>query len=73
MGVEFCKNSISKIISYIKKMKKYSIWKGFYKALINVAIFAIPFLLTQYPTVANLTIGGLGYMLVNFLKVKFSK
>ena len=50
---------------------KYSFLKGFYKGLINTAIFAIPFLLTQYPTIANLTIGGLGYMLVNFLKVRF--
>lgn len=54
-------------------MKKYSFWKGLYKALINVAIFAIPLYLTQYPTIADLTIGGIGVMLVNFLKVKFSK
>lgn len=54
-------------------MKKYSISKGLLKALVNMAIFAIPFLLTQYPTVANLTIGALGTMLVNFLKVKYIK
>jgi hypothetical protein len=54
-------------------MKKYSIWKGLFKAVVNFAIFAIPFLLTQYSEVANLTIGALGYMLVNFLKVKFTK
>ena len=54
-------------------MNKYSIVKGAYKSLINLAIFMIPFLLTQYSEVANLTIGALGYMLVNFLKVKFAK
>jgi uncharacterized membrane protein len=52
---------------------KYSLWKGIYKSAINMAIFAIPFLLTQYPTIANLTIGGVGVLLVNFLKVRFGK
>jgi hypothetical protein len=50
---------------------QYSVTKGLYKTAINFAIFLIPFLVTQFPEITNLTLGALGYMLVNFLKVKF--
>ena len=48
---------------------KYSIKKGFLKALIMVVIFAIPVLINAFPTIANLTIGGVLVMLLNWLKV----
>lgn len=63
MKVEFIKFNF-------KKMSKYSFGKGLYKTAINFAIFAIPFLVTQFPEVTNLTIGALGYMFVNWLKNK---
>lgn len=52
-------------------MTKYSFWKGFYKALINIAIVALPLVVGVLPTEwANLTLSGALLMLVNFLKVK---
>ena len=63
MKVEFIKFNF-------KKMSKYSFLKGLQKTAINLAIFAIPFLITQFPEVTNLTIGALGYMFVNWLKNK---
>ncbi len=50
---------------------KYSFKKGLGKGIIGLVIFAIPFLTTNFPEIANLTIGGVGIMLVNFLKVRF--
>lgn len=50
---------------------KYKISKGLWKGFIGVVIFAIPVLIDQFPMYANLTLGGLGIMLVNFIKVKY--
>ena len=52
---------------------EYSFQKGLGKGVVSLIIFAIPFLLTSFPEVANLTIGGLGVILVNFLKVRYQK
>jgi len=49
-------------------MEKYSLGKGLVKSLINIGIIAIPFLITTFPDVANLTIGALGLMLLNYIK-----
>jgi len=46
-----------------------NIKKGFLKAVITVVIFAIPVLINAFPTLANLTIGGVLVMLLNYLKV----
>jgi len=50
----------------------YKFLVGLRKGLVAVAVFAIPLFLTNFPEVAQLTIGGLLIMLVNFLKVKYS-
>ena len=50
---------------------QYKFTKGLKKGLIALAIFGIPFLITNFPEVANLSLGALGIILVNFLKVKF--
>jgi len=52
---------------------KYSFLKGLGKGLIAIVCFGVPFLLTQFPEVANLTIGAVMMMLINYLKVTFSK
>ena len=50
---------------------KYKFSKGFVKGLIAFVVFAIPCFINYFPPIANLTIGGIGIMLVNFLKVKY--
>lgn len=49
-------------------VKLYSFKKGLIKALINVAIFGIPFLITSFPEYMNISIGGALYLAVNYLK-----
>jgi len=53
---------------------QYSIYKGVLKALKVFLLFAIPVLIDafvfQYPAVAQLTVGGILYLIWNFLKVK---
>lgn len=52
-------------------MEKYKITIGLKKGIIGALIFGIPFLVTSFPEYANITLGGLGIMLVNFLKMKY--
>lgn len=52
---------------------KYSYKKGLKKGIVSAIIFAIPLMMLQFPEYAELTIGGLGVILVNYLKVKYSK
>lgn len=52
-------------------MKGYSFQKGLVKGLVALVIFAIPFFIDTFPTWANLTIGGLGMIIVNALKYRF--
>ena len=51
--------------------KTYSFLKGLSKALISFIVFAIPFFLTQFPDIANLTLGAVSMMVVNYLKLKW--
>jgi hypothetical protein len=56
--------------------KKYSIWKGLGKSLIQVVIFGLPLLVTSLETMPqtaawmDLTVGGVLSVIVNFLKTK---
>ena len=50
---------------------KYNIWRGVLKALISMAIFAIPVLIDKFPDIANISLGGAGVLIINFLKVKY--
>ena len=53
---------------------KYSFTKGLTKTLINGVIFLAPMLIGLLPSeVGNLTISALLYLLVNWLKVSYSK
>lgn len=52
---------------------KYNWKKGLIKGVTGVVIFAIPVLINKFPTLANLTISGLGIMFVNFIKIKYWK
>jgi len=51
----------------------YSFLKGLGKTAIAFLLFLLPFMLTQFPDIANLTIGAGLTLLLNFLKVKFAK
>jgi len=51
----------------------YSFKKGLIKALTAIAIFGIPFFVTNFPDIANLTIGAVLTLLVNYIKIKISK
>lgn len=48
----------------------YSFSKGLKKGFITLVIMAIPFLITSFPDFANITLGSLGIMLVNYIKNK---
>ena len=54
-------------------MKGYSFWIGLRKGVIAVVLFAIPMFINYFPGWANLTIGGVLIMLVNFIKVVYKK
>ena len=55
---------------------KYSILKGIKKGVQVLILFLIPALIDDfiiaYPQIAQLTVGGLLVMGVNYLKIKFS-
>ena len=52
---------------------KYSFLKGLTKGVINLIIFSLPFIITSFPEYTNLTIGAVGYMFVNYLKIKYKE
>ena len=52
---------------------KYKWTKGLTKGLVGILIFTIPVLIDQFSDIANLTLGGIGIMLVNFIKIKYWK
>ena len=51
----------------------YSFLKGIKKGVVSAIIFAVPLILLNNPDWANLTIGGVLVVAVNFLKVKYIK
>lgn len=50
---------------------KYSLLKGLQKALFGGVLFAIPFFVTNFPELANLSIGSVLLLGANYLKVKY--
>lgn len=48
---------------------KYSFTKGLTKGVVSFVIFAIPFFITSFPEVANLTIGAVFLVALNALKI----
>jgi len=48
----------------------YSLKKGLLKGIKAIVLIGIPFLITNFPDIANLTIGGLLVMIVNYIKIK---
>ena len=60
-------------INYMKKTN-YSFWIGLRKAVINLVVVAGPVLLTLMPEVwANLTLSGAVLLIINYLKVSYSR
>lgn len=52
----------------------YSFYKGVRKALVSIVLVGLPVAIQLLPTdIANMTLGGLLIILVNFLKVKLTK
>lgn len=49
---------------------KYSFVKGLWKSVVAVFIFTVPVVLMNNPAWADLTIGGVLVLAVNYLKVK---
>jgi len=49
---------------------KYSFTKGLLKAVVSFVLFAIPFFVTSYPELANLSIGSALVLVANYIKVK---
>lgn len=47
--------------------KNYSFLKGLKKGVISLVLFGIPFVLTNYPEVTNLTIGAVLVFARNFV------
>lgn len=50
---------------------KYSFGRGLWKGTVAVLAFLVPVLVTEFPQWADLTVGGLLIMGVNYLKVKY--
>jgi hypothetical protein len=50
---------------------QYNFWKGLRKGIIAFVLFAIPFLLTNYPELTNITIGAVLILILNWVKVRF--
>lgn len=50
---------------------KYSFLKGLGKAALQLFLFAVPFFITHFPAVANLSIGAVLSLLVNYLKIRY--
>lgn len=48
---------------------KYSFTKGLVKGVTSFVLFAIPFFITSFPEVANLTIGAVAVIVLNAIKV----
>jgi len=56
---------------------KYELSKGLWKGIIAFICFIIPFLasqfIIQFPDIANLTIGAVLIMIVNYIKISLAK
>jgi len=52
---------------------EYKFSKGVKKGALGFIIFALPIAFANFPDWANLTLGSLGIMLVNYLKVQYSQ
>ena len=50
---------------------KYQFGRGVKKAVVAGILFAIPFFITNFPELTNLTIGAVLTLIANFIKVKY--
>ena len=53
--------------------RKYSIKKGLIKGLLAFALFGVPFFITNFPDIANITIGSALVILANWIKFNYGK
>lgn len=52
---------------------KYSFWKGLSKTIMSLIIIAGPILMHALPSdIANLTVGGIITLILNYAKIKYS-
>lgn len=58
---------------YLKKMTQYNWLGSLIKALVKGSVFALPVLMTLVPEAwLNITLGTMGYMLIDFLQKRFT-
>ena len=57
----------------MEEERKYSFKKGLSKGLLAFALFAVPFFITNFPDIANVTIGGLLVILANWIKFTYGE
>lgn len=50
---------------------QYKFSKGLKKAVVAGILFAIPFFITNFPEIANLSIGAVLVLIANWIKVKY--
>ena len=50
---------------------EYNFLKGLKKGVISAVIFAVPIVLTSFPAWADITVGGILMILVNWLKIRY--
>lgn len=55
----------------METLKKYSFLKGLGKMVLSFILFAVPFFVTNFPDLANVSIGSLLVLLVNWLKIRY--
>ncbi len=57
----------------LKNVMKYSLLKGLGKGLLSAILFTVPIILANNPQWANITLGGILVMAVNYLKFKYKQ
>ena len=68
---DFTKVALSIKRNLNMETKKYSFAKGLGKGILSIIVFAVPIVINAFPEWANLTIGGLLTIAVNFIKVNY--
>lgn len=52
--------------------KKYSFWKGVYKAIISMIIIGLPIIFNILPSdILNMTLGGVLAVILNWAKIRY--
>lgn len=49
-------------------MTPWTTWKSFLFKIASVAVYVLPVVIAHFPSYANITLGGLGLVIVNWLE-----